>query len=92
MALKQVYQAENELMANTIKALLEQSGIPALVHSFQIPAYDGVAQVMRPAWGEVLVEEADLARAKEIINGFIAGETVQEEETDSSITDSDGRS
>ncbi len=92
MALKQVYQAENELMANTIKDLLEQSGIPALVHSFQIPAYDGVAQVMRPAWGEVLVEEEDLARAKEIINGFITGETVQDGEADSSITEGDERS
>lgn len=72
MALVAVYKAENELMANTIQALLEQNGIPALVHSFQIPAYDGLAQVMRPVWGEVLVAEEDLARAKECVAGFLA--------------------
>ncbi|MEN9980190.1 MAG: DUF2007 domain-containing protein [candidate division WOR-3 bacterium] len=78
MALKQVYRAENELMANTIRDLLEASGIPALVHSFQIPAYDGIAQVMRPAWGEVLVEEENLAQAKEIIDGFLSGKPVDD--------------
>ncbi|MEO0053101.1 MAG: DUF2007 domain-containing protein [candidate division WOR-3 bacterium] len=78
MALKQVYRAENELMANTIRDLLEASGIPALVHSFQIPAYDGIAQVMRPAWGEVLVEEGNLAQAKEIIEGFLSGKPVED--------------
>lgn len=74
MALKPVYKAENELMANTIRDLLEQSGVPALIHSFQIPAYDGVAQMMRPVWGEVLVEEDDFGRAQEIVAGFLAGE------------------
>lgn len=60
-------------MANTVRDLLEQSGIPALVRSYQVPAYDGIARVMRPVWGEVLVEEADLERAQELINGFLAG-------------------
>ncbi len=74
MILKALYKAENEFMANTIKDLLEQNGIPALIHSFQIPAYDGVAQMMRPAWGEVLVAEDDFERAQEVIVGFLAGE------------------
>ncbi len=73
MALVAVYQAENELMANTIKDLLEENGIPALVHSFQIPAYDGLAQVMRPFWGEVLVARDDVEEAKAIITGFLSG-------------------
>jgi hypothetical protein len=85
MALKAVYRAENELMANTIKDLLEQNGIPALIRSFQIPAYDGLAQVMRPAWGEVQVEEEDLLPAREIIDGFLAGES----EADSCSADGD---
>ncbi|MGQ9678210.1 MAG: putative signal transducing protein [bacterium] len=81
MALLQVYRAENEFMANTIKDLLETNGIPAMIHSFQIPAYDGIAQVMRPIWGEVLVEEEDAATAKKLIEGFLApGE--QHEPTD----------
>ncbi|NPV14251.1 DUF2007 domain-containing protein [candidate division WOR-3 bacterium] len=72
MALIAVYRAENEFMANTIKDLLENNGIPAMIHSFQIPAYDGIAQVMRPAWGEVLVREEDSAPAKDLIQGFLA--------------------
>jgi hypothetical protein len=60
-------------MANTIRDLLEQNGIAAMVHSFQIPAYDGVAMVMRPAWGEILVGEEDWERAAEIVQGFLAG-------------------
>jgi hypothetical protein len=62
-------------MANTLRDLLEQSGIPAMIHSFQIPAYDGLARVMRPVWGEVLVEEQDWDRAKEVIEGFLATDT-----------------
>lgn len=87
MALIQVYRAENELMANTIKDLLEINGIPAMIHSFQIPAYDGVAQVMRPIWGEVLVSEEDAANAKELIEGFLA--TGGQNETDAIQADDD---
>lgn len=87
MALKPVYRAENELMANTIKDLLESSGIPALVHSFQIPAYDGIAQVMRPAWGEVLVAEEDLTAAQEIVEGFLKGEPAAGDENTNPVED-----
>jgi hypothetical protein len=72
VALKAVYRPEDELMANAIRDLLEQSGVPAMVRSFQIPAYDGLARVMRPVWGEVLVEEADVEKAKELVEGFLA--------------------
>jgi hypothetical protein len=59
-------------MANSVKDLLEQNGVPAVIHSFQIPAYDGLAMVMRPNWGEVLVEEADREQAQELLDGFLA--------------------
>lgn len=75
MALRAVYRPADEFMANTLRDLLEQSGIPAMIHSFQIPAYDGLARVMRPVWGEVLVEEQDWDRAKEVIEGFLATDT-----------------
>jgi len=71
-------------MANTVRDLLEQSGVPALIHSYQIPAYDGLARVMRPDWGEVLVEEADLARARELIDGFLAAEPGSDNVTEAS--------
>jgi hypothetical protein len=59
-------------MANSVKDLLEQNGVPAAIHSFQIPAYDGLAMVMRPHWGEVLVEESDRERAQELLDDFLA--------------------
>lgn len=61
-------------MAQSLKDLLEQNGIPAMVHSYQIPAYDGIAQMMRPAWGEVLVEEENLEAARELVEGFLTQE------------------
>jgi hypothetical protein len=74
VALKAVHKPADEFMANSVRDLLEQNGIPALIRSFQIPAYDGLARVMRPVWGEVLVEEEDLSRAKELVDGFLASE------------------
>jgi hypothetical protein len=74
VAIKAVYRPADELMANAVRDLFEQNGIPAMIRSFQIPAYDGLAQVMRPVWGEVLVEE-DMARAKELLDAFLSTDT-----------------
>jgi hypothetical protein len=74
MALKSVYKPENELMAVTIKSLLEESGIQAMIHSFQIPWYNGLAKMMKPAWGEILVDEDDYTEAADIIRNFLAAE------------------
>lgn len=81
VALKAVYRPSDEFMANTVRDLFEQNGIPAMVHSFQIPAYDGLARMMRPAWGEVLVEEADWDKAKELLDGFLAEQDAQSPDT-----------
>ena len=72
MALVTLYRAPDELMANSIRDLLEQHGIPAALHSFQIPAYDGIARMMRPHWGEVLVEEENRDHAQELLDDFLA--------------------
>ena len=58
-------------MANAVRDLFEANGIPAMIRSFQIPAYDGLARVMRPVWGEVLVAEENLARARELLDAFL---------------------
>ncbi len=84
MALKPVYNPENELMAVTIKSLLEESGIKAMIHSFQIPWYDGLAKMMKPDWGEILVDEDDYNEAYEIISNFLATEQKSSEDNDSS--------
>ena len=33
---------------------------------------DGLARLMRPVWGEVLVAEEDMARARELLDAFLA--------------------
>jgi len=83
MALKPVYKPENELMAVAVKSLLEESGIKAMIHSFQIPWYDGLAKMMKPDWGEVLVDEEDYNEAYEIISNFLASEQDNSEEDNS---------
>jgi hypothetical protein len=70
--LKVVYKAPNELMANTIKALLENEGIDAVVRSHQIAMYDSIAMMMKPDWGEVLVRAEDSEEALEIVQGFLS--------------------
>lgn len=72
--LKSVYKPADELMAMSIKSLLEEAGIKAIIHSYQIPWYNGLAKMMRPQWGEILVDEDDYAEAKEIVDKFLASE------------------
>jgi hypothetical protein len=78
--LKVAYKAPNELMANTIKALLESEGIDAIIRSFQIAMYDSIAMMMKPNWGEVLVRPEDLERAEELVQGFLASAIPDETE------------
>jgi hypothetical protein len=61
-------------MANAVRDLFEDNGVPAMIRSFQIPAYDGLAQLMRPVWGEVLVAEESMAQAKELLDAFLAAD------------------
>ncbi len=61
-------------MAMSLKSLLEQAGIGAMLHSFQIPWYNGLAKMMRPEWGEILVDEDDYNQALEIIENFMASQ------------------
>ena len=67
-----MYRPADELMANCVRDLFEQNGIPAMIRSFQIPAYDGLARMTRPVWGEVLVEEEDMAKAREFLDAFLS--------------------
>lgn len=68
----------------SIKSLLENEGICSILHSYQIPAYDGIAQMMRPQWGEILVAEEDYAEAKELLDAFLAAAGTPVAENDNS--------
>jgi hypothetical protein len=71
MALKVVCKPDDEPMAVRIKDLLEQEGIPTMIRSYQMPWYDGLARVMRPEWGEVLVEDTDFDRARDVVKDLL---------------------
>ncbi|MEO0093230.1 MAG: DUF2007 domain-containing protein [candidate division WOR-3 bacterium] len=73
MKTKILFKPDNELLALSIKSLLEKEGIYSIIHSYQIPAYDGIAQMMRPHWGEILVAEEDYEKAKELLDVFLSG-------------------
>jgi len=72
MSLKVLYKPADEVLAIRIKDWLEQQGIEVALRSFQMPWYDGLARMMRPEWGEVIVAEEDFARAQELLNDLLA--------------------
>jgi hypothetical protein len=71
VALRILYKPDNELLAIRIRDLLEQEGIESILRSYQIPWYDGIAKMMRPDWGEVLVQDGDLERAREVLTDLL---------------------
>ncbi|MBI4726477.1 hypothetical protein HY768_04500 [candidate division TA06 bacterium] len=56
----------------SLSALLEDHGIKNAIRSEQIAMYDGVAMMMRPRWGRLLVLEGDRARAENLINDYLS--------------------
>jgi hypothetical protein len=74
-----VYRAPDELLALSVRALLEAEGIRAEVRSAQMPWYDGIAKMMRPAWGDVVVLARDRDRSKRLVDEFLSGRGLLEE-------------
>jgi hypothetical protein len=74
-----VYRARNELMANSIRDLLAQEGIPAVLSNFRSIANSpehnrtNVYGNNFGAWGEVLVQRAQADQAVDLIEGFTTG-------------------
>lgn len=71
ITLVNVYDAPNEFMALSIESLLEQNHIKVILKSYQIPLYDSIGTLMKGKWGEVLVEDKDEKKARELIKGFL---------------------
>lgn len=61
-----VYTLEDQVDESVIKDALDKAGIKHVIRTFVDSAYDGIFIPQR-GYGEVLVEENDAARAKEII-------------------------
>ncbi len=67
-----LYKPKDETEALFLKHLLANKGIEVFIKSYQIPWYDGLAMVMRPAWGEIQVREEDYPLAQEVLEDFLA--------------------
>ncbi len=86
MKTKLLFKPDNELLALSIKSLLENEGIYSIVRSYQIPAYDGIAQMMRPKWGEILVAEDNYDKAKDLLDDFLTNANKTSESIDEANT------
>ncbi len=64
--MKNLIQPENSAEAQALQSLLSQNGIQSQVISFHDTAYDGLFQAQY-GWGVIRVKEADLSRAKKIV-------------------------
>lgn len=67
-----VYEPPDQMAALAAVARLEEQGIEAVAKSEQIAMYDGLAMMMRPRWGQVLVLGSHRLRAREILEDFLA--------------------
>ncbi len=75
-----VYDAPDQMSALVLSTFLNDSGIRAVIKSEQIPMYDGVAMMLFPRWGQVMVLEDQYEKAKILIDEYMAGESLEEEE------------
>ena len=57
----------NEAEALALQGVLAEHGIGARIRSYHDTAYDGIFQNQK-GWGVLLVAEADLARARELVS------------------------
>lgn len=71
--LKRVHMAPDEFTAITLREMLKGHDIKAMIRRFETTWLDGLPKVMKGGWGEVLVDEKDVAKAEELINEFLSG-------------------
>ena len=70
MALIAVYQAEQEFLALTVRDMLRDNGIGAMIKKDIIAGFNFDIGSTGGIWGEVLVEEENRNRALELIGAF----------------------
>jgi len=69
--LKRVFIAPDEFTAITIREMLKSMDIEAEIRRFETTWLDGLPKIMRGGWGEVLVDEEQLAAAEGYIKEFL---------------------
>jgi len=74
-----VFDAPDQLSAIAIASFLNDNGIRAVIKSEQIPMYDGVAMMLFPRWGQVVVLEPQSGEARKLIDDYLSGQMLDEE-------------
>lgn len=75
-----VYDAPDQISAGDISAFLNDNGIETVIRSEQIPMYDGVAMMLFARWGQVLTLDIHADRARSLIDDYLAGEPLPDQE------------
>ena len=70
MSLYAVYSASNEFMALTVRDMLRENGIAAMIQRNEIAGFNVDMHRSGGAYGEVMVNEEDVNRAQELIGAF----------------------
>lgn len=73
-----VYRAQDELSAHLIHGALTNNGVPAYIHSEQIPMMGTILQADHGCWGEVMAPEAYRDQALEIVRVFTTENSVSD--------------
>ena len=74
MELVAVCNVNDDFSAQSIRDLLDQSGIPAMVRKNILPGFEmQLPSSVTHGWGEILVRPEDLEKARELISGFLGG-------------------
>jgi hypothetical protein len=76
-----VYDAPDQMSALTLSSFLNDNNIRTVIKSEQIPMYDGVAMMLFPRWGRVMVLENQYEKARALIDEYLSGETLAEDES-----------
>lgn len=72
MGLMTIYKAPDELMARSVRDMLTQARIKAMIHRYESHIFGSIFDgTMFRYWGEVKIDEADHERASELIGGFL---------------------
>ncbi len=71
--MKVVHTLRDQVDASVIAHALDEAGIKHVIRTFADSAYDGIF-ILQKGYGEVLVDESDASRAKEIVEAVIRSE------------------
>jgi len=85
-----IYNAVDEFTAVSLRDMLQQAGIPAMIKTNQVAGYNlNITWGALVGYGDILVNEEDEERARELIGGFLGTLGELSELDDEDLADDD---